>query len=231
MEREPLQQIRTGTVWLVVGRARKPLRPTRANLLAYDRVVRRIDEASFAMLPARFGEVFENADRLNALVVDRHASMRKALDAVEHKTQMTLRLLLPEAPARQGNIGSDPRPPSLKLRRGRAVARRKRRTEAGDITGVLQSSGRTYLEARAAALRPPKLPEVEAVHRRLASLVRRERFRAGPAAGALTLYHLIEKGEDKAYLAAVQKCAAGMPGVTVQASGPFPPYAFTDDIW
>ena len=93
------------------------------------------------------------------------------------------------------------------------------------------SSGRTYLEERAAAFRPPKLPEIEALHRILGSLIRREAFRVGPAIGAVTLYHLIEKGEGQAYRAAVQKCAAAMPSVRVQASGPFPPYAFTDGIW
>lgn len=98
VERERLRVVRAGSASIVVGDARKALGPTPANLLGFDRVIRRIAAASDAILPARFGVLADSVAALKQEVVDR--AFEQALDEVTGRVQMTL-----HAPARPTRAG------------------------------------------------------------------------------------------------------------------------------
>jgi Gas vesicle synthesis protein GvpL/GvpF len=43
------------------------------------------------------------------------------------------------------------------------------------------------------------------------------------------VYHLVDRGQDAAYRAALRQATHRAPGIRVRASGPWPPYAFAPE--
>ena len=86
----------------------------------------------------------------------------------------------------------------------------------------IEESGREYLERRAAESAAPALPEPLArAAGRVTSLVRLERR----ASDGSAVYHLIGRADVEGYLAMLP----ALNGMTV--SGPWPPFAFTPELW
>ncbi len=88
-------------------------------------------------------------------------------------------------------------------------------------------AGQRYLARR---LRARRAPEVDPVRRALRGLVSAERIERHERPPLLaSVYHLVRRGDSKRYLAAVAAASAGLAGVRVSPSGPWPAYAFAPD--
>jgi hypothetical protein len=92
---------------------------------------------------------------------------------------------------------------------------------------VRASGGRTYLEERRRNLVPVMPPQASALLEAVRPFVVRERVEPGMAGLAATVYHLIALKNVGAYVRAARRLAA--PGTVV--SGPWPPFAFTPQLW
>jgi hypothetical protein len=90
------------------------------------------------------------------------------------------------------------------------------------------ASGTDYLHQRRAVR---AVPELEPLRPSLHGIVRAERAERHTRPPLVaSVYHLIDRGAARAYLAAVKRAAHRMPAVRVQATGPFPPYAFAPEL-
>ena len=199
---EPLKTLRCGQIAVVIGTVDAPHRPDRAHLERHDALMRKIVSDLPAGLPARFGLVVRDVDRVHALVEASGLSFREALRLVAGREQMTLRVTV-------------------------ADTRRRPRTPKSSST---PGPGRQYLTARLMRSRVPQDPNLRALRRRLAPLVQKERFQLKDAGHTATLYHLIERGQSAVYLRKVRAFSERHPGVKLTASGPFPPYAFAPGL-
>ena len=86
------------------------------------------------------------------------------------------------------------------------------------------ASGRQYLELRRREASPRVPPRLEAVLARASKYVVQERREKTPA-GAVIVYHLVERGDVASYRTPLDRSS----GFTV--SGPWPPFAFVPEIW
>jgi hypothetical protein len=197
---EPLRLVPLGAVSAVVGDLSERPRPDREPLERQDAVVRRLAEHFAAILPARFGEVFADETTLAGRLASREREMTEALDRVRGCVQMTLRVF--------GEPAAVPEP----------------EVAAG-------GPGSRYLAARRReAERARSLPEIEPIREALRPLLRGERVEraeAGPLLG--TAYHLVLRGQDGAYRAALETARERIGGRRVAATGPWPPYAFAPE--
>src|SRR5262249_4075607 len=143
----------------------------------YHSVVLEIEKASRAILPARFGSVFDDQDDLRAAALARRDAIRDRLALVRGRRQMTLRFFgtrrraaAPE-PVLQGGPGK-----KFLLRRARAAARE--RSAVG----------------------------IDAIDVALADWIRAERVEHASASGLLaTVHHLIDRDRARGYLAALAR--------------------------
>jgi len=88
----------------------------------------------------------------------------------------------------------------------------------------IAATGRQYLELRQREASPRVPPRLEAVLSRASRYVARERREKTPA-GAVVLYHLVERADVDRYRATLH----GVAALTI--SGPWPPFAFVPEIW
>jgi hypothetical protein len=197
---EPLSLLRIGAVSPIVGELPDRPRPDREVLERQEAVVRRLAERFEAILPARFGEVFADEPALAGRLAAREGEMTEALAQVRGCVQMTLRVF--------GEPAAAPEP----------------EVEAG-------GPGSRYLAARRREIEWARsLPEIEPLREALRPLLRAERIEragAGPLLG--TAYHLVLRGQDGAYRAALETARERIGGRRVAATGPWPPYAFTPE--
>jgi Gas vesicle synthesis protein GvpL/GvpF len=198
---EFLKAVPCGDAAVVVGTIAAATPPDRAHLERHDTLMRAIVSAMPAALPARFGLIVRDVDRVHELVEASGISFRDALRLVSGREQMTLRIRLSNKP------------------RSSREARRSSPT-----TGP----GQRYLATRMVRSRLPQDPVLRSLRRRLASLVREERFRLKD--NTATIYHLIDRGQSSVYLTVVRAFSDRHRGVQLTASGPFPPYAFGPGI-
>lgn len=87
-----LERVKTRGLVGLVKRASSTPRPTLAALRRHEKLVRRLWEQTDALLPARFGEVFETAAALRRRLSDERPKLLRALEAVKGRAQLTLRL-------------------------------------------------------------------------------------------------------------------------------------------
>lgn len=88
------------------------------------------------------------------------------------------------------------------------------------------TSGRQYLETRRRVLDPPLPESVERLLAAVRPLTAAERREPGAAGLLLTIYHLIAAEHAEAYLARTRGAAP-----RIVATGPWPPFAFTPQLW
>lgn len=186
-------------LWAVAGTMPTAPSPSVSALRRHDAVVRRLARATDAVLPVRFGTVLAGRAALARALAGRGPTLRRALRLVRGREQMTLRVfgVVAPAPRREGTV-PDGRP------------------------------GTRYLAARlATAVHRRTVPELDAVRRGLAPLVRAERVERHDAPPLVaTVYHLVDRGRSAEYLARLDRAAPRAHPVRVQASGPWPAYAF-----
>ncbi|MEO5895861.1 MAG: GvpL/GvpF family gas vesicle protein [Vicinamibacterales bacterium] len=86
------------------------------------------------------------------------------------------------------------------------------------------ATGRQYLELRQREVSPRVPPRLEALLSRVSRYVAQERREKTPA-GAVVVYHLVERTDVEAYRTTLD----GVSGLTM--TGPWPPFAFVPEIW
>lgn len=90
------------------------------------------------------------------------------------------------------------------------------------------STGTAYLRERRAAASGRGLPGVEAIERAVRDLVAAARVEPGPA--LTSVYHLIWKADRARYRGRIDETAA-LAAIEVRVSGPWPPFAFTPELF
>ena len=168
-----------------------------ATLKAQDALIRALHARADALLPMRFGTTASDPADLQR-AIDAQEGLTARLHAVRGCEQMIVRVFAtPEA----GSL-SPPVPHSSHA----------------------MTSGRGYLEARAALRKPSaELAAIAAAGKALDRDVRVEPAHQPGFHGSV--YHLIERGRAEAYRAAITR-AAERQRVHVVITGPSPPYAF-----
>ncbi|MBX3471553.1 MAG: GvpL/GvpF family gas vesicle protein [Planctomycetes bacterium] len=202
---EPLRLVAPAGLRAVVGALPgAPPAPTPAALREHDAAVRRLEGLAGAVLPARFGQVAADEAALAERIGPRVDALRRALDLVRGREQMTLRLFGPLEATGALPAADDP----------------------GD-TGL--GPGARYLARRRAAL---GVPEAAGLLEALGARVRATRVER-PAAGAgellASVYHLVDRGAADGYRAQVEALAPGLAPRRVRVSGPWPAYAFAGE--
>jgi Gas vesicle synthesis protein GvpL/GvpF len=197
---EPLRLVRHGGLLAAVGERPSPPAPGVHAFSEHDAVVRRLAGMASAVLPARFGEWFPSEEALAEKLAPRAGELARALDLVRGCVQMTLRVF------------GEPASPTI----------------PGPEAGASLGPGARYLaERRREQERMRSLPEIDPLRAVLEPLVRAERTERHSAAPLLgTAYHLVPRDRTAEYLAALEEGRARLPDHRVQASGPWPPYAF-----
>lgn len=194
---EPLRVVRSGEILAVAGeRASRPAPGVHA-FSDHDGTVRRLAARVPALLPARFGEWFPDEQALADKLAPRAKELGEALELVRGCVQMTLRVFGEPAPV----------PPEEAV-------------EGGPGTRYLEERRREHERARS-------LPEINPLRELLAPYLRTEKVeRRGTPPLLGTAYHLIPRESLSEYRTALEQGNERLSGVHVQASGPWPPYAF-----
>jgi hypothetical protein len=194
---ESLRLVRSGDLLAVAGeRASRPA-PGVHSFSQHDGTVRRLAGQFPALLPARFGEWFADEQALADKLAPRAKELGEALGLVRGCVQMTLRVFGEPAPV----------PPE-----GEA--------EGGPGTRYLAERRREHERTRS-------LPEIDSLRELLASYLRAEKAeRRGTPPLLGTVYHLVPRESFSEYRVALEQGQERLSGVHVQASGPWPPYAF-----
>lgn len=203
---ERLRTVDVGGVRAVIGTVARAPKPSLAAMRRYDDIERAVMKAYGSMLPARFGTCAATVDELARAIRDRRLHIRRNLRLVQNRVQMTVRLMARPVTRSESS-------PS-QLRAG---------SEHGDGT----TQGTRYLQQRVAETRIPGADPLRAAVARWVRAERTERQSSGPLAG--TLYHLVPRSAVPAYCRAVGRTAAE-GGLTILVSGPWPPYAFSEEI-
>ncbi len=201
LRNEPLRFPRIGGIVVAAGRVATPPAPSAPALRRHDAVVRRLARAVPAVLPMRFGTVVPDAPTLERFVATRAPAFRGALARVKGREQMTLRVF---------GTGS------------RAGPREPSRPAGG-------GPGTRYLAKRHGPWRRAA-PAVARLRSGLEGLIRGERVEPGVAPPLLaSVYHLIDRGQSRAYRRTVREVACGLDDIRVVSSGPWTPYAFAPE--
>jgi Gas vesicle synthesis protein GvpL/GvpF len=201
LRNEPLRFVRAGGLVVAAGCMASPPARAAAALRRHDAVVRRLARAVPAVLPMRFGTTVPDAATLARLIEARSGDLRRALERVEGREQMTLRVFRAPGSARRGGL-------PVKLHGG---------------------PGTRYLAARQGAWKRAA-PVVARIRAGLAGLIRAERVEPSESAPLLaSVYHLVDRGRSRAYQRAVRDVACRLADIRVVSSGPWAPYAFAPE--
>jgi gas vesicle protein GvpL/GvpF len=165
-------------------------------------IVAQIARRVEAVLPARFGSVVD-ADELARLVARRREAIAQAIDLVRGRVQMTVRLFTTSARA-----AAPVQPP-----------------DGGRVSGT------AYLQERRSAAAPVLPAEVGEISAAVRHLVVRERAEPGQGHVAATVYHLVDRAKIEPYAAAIEAVRPQVGNDTLTVSGPWPPFAFTPELW
>jgi hypothetical protein len=189
---------------IVVERTPPPLAPSRASVVAHDRVVRRLGRTFSAILPLRFATTAPDEASLRALLAPLSGAIGRALDRVRGAVQFDLRVTGRRArrtpPAAAAGPGT------------RWLATKTARLRVPELAPLT--------EATHAIVRATRLERHDAGPWRKAPV-------DAPFASA---YHLVARADVRAWRRAV---ASAVPllaqrKVGVVVTGPFPPYAFAE---
>lgn len=200
MRGERLAFLRAGGLVVATGRLPSAPAPSAAALRRHDAVVRRLARALPAVLPVRFGTTVPEPSALGALLRAGMPALRRALRHVAGREQMTLRVF--------GSAAASPAPPRPAARSG---------------------PGTRYLAARRRAV-SAGAPAVAHLRAGLGKLVRDERVEPSETPPLLaSVYHLVDRGDRRAYARALRELRCRLADVRVVSSGPWAPYAFAPE--
>ncbi len=204
LRRERLRVVGSAGLFAVVGAIDEAPAPAARTLRAHDAVVRRLAAHAEALLPVRFGTVVADVAALTERLEPRGTALRAALGLVAGREQMTLRVYGPEV--------ATPDTPD-------------------DEPASSPGAGARYLERRLTVWRQARsAAEIAPLRPALAGIVVAERVERHDRPPLLaSLYHLVRRGEAARYRRAIARGRAALAPVRVEASGPWPPYAFVDE--
>ncbi|HKV08780.1 MAG TPA: GvpL/GvpF family gas vesicle protein [Thermoanaerobaculia bacterium] len=197
---EPLRVVRSGEILAVAGE--RPSRPAPGvhAFSHHDGTVRRLAACVPALLPARFGEWFPDEQALADKLAPRAKELGEALELVRGCVQMTLRVFGEATVSPSGSVVEE--------------------SGLGPGARYLEERRREHERARS-------LPEIDPLRELLAPYLRTEKVeRRGTPPMLGTVYHLVPRESFSAYRAVLERESEQLSGVRVQASGPWPPYAF-----
>jgi len=176
--------------------------PTRANVLTHERVVEAVLEQGPA-LPFRFATRMESAERLAAVLEERHDELRDALERVRGRVELGVRVL-PRARAED---------PDLSERSSAEPA---------------PDRGRRYLLARAALRRAADRAARE-LHGPLSqAAVASVLSERPPAPAILVAAYLVDRERVEPFRERFAELAASLTHCDAFLTGPLPPYNFVD---
>jgi Gas vesicle synthesis protein GvpL/GvpF len=200
---EPLRLVASGDLVALVGDVSALPEVTALMLRAQDAVLRRLAAEVDAVLPARFGTLLDDDAALAAALGQRRTRLVRALGRVAGCEQMTVRVWgdrpAPVPAAADGEPGTGP--------------------------------GTRYLTGRRSAHEAAhRVPELEPLRQRLGDLVRAERVERHDRPPLLaTVQHLVARGAGARYVDVVDACRTGLRPCRVSVTGPWLPYAFSED--
>jgi hypothetical protein len=192
-----------GGIYAVVQKLSERPVPSEDALRQQHDLVVRIAKRSSAILPARFGSLVAR-EELEKVLTLRRDELARSFDLVRHREQMTVRVF-GDAPEAAPTVAPPvSRPPS----------------------------GTQYLRARREATAGQPLPApVKDLIALVRPFVRAERVEAGHERVHATVYHLIDRGRSSEYRGAVQSLLVADESRTIRVTGPWPPFAFTPELW
>jgi hypothetical protein len=201
---EPLRLVPCGDLLAVTGTIETSPELAATVLRAHDDVVRRLATLVEAILPARFGTLAEDEHALGVGLEPRIDALREGLRLVRGCEQMSLRVF------------------------GVATGEEEVAPGDGPVSGPVSGPGARYLaERRRVHQRATALPGLEPLRRALGLLVRAERIEPHQTPPLLaSVYHLVPRGAAAAYLERLEATRTTLGPWRVEASGPWPPYAF-----
>jgi hypothetical protein len=176
--------------------ARQPSPESQQAVLDHARVVEAVARESAAVLPARFGRSYDDAESLRRALEARAGELRESLERVRDCVEVGLRVLAPEPAVAEA--ASSPAP-------------------AG--------SGRDYMRVRLAAVRDADALADE-LHLPLAALARASTRSMSAPRLLLTAAYLVPRGSLPAFRTRVEELQRSRPGVSLACTGPWPPYSF-----
>ena len=197
---ERLRIVATGGLVALVGDVVDAPAPSALTLRAQDAVLRRLATELDAVLPVRFGTLVSDDVALAEALARRQPQLTRALGRVAGCEQMTLRVWGESVPA----------------------------APAADLGG---GPGTRYLaERRHAQAWAHRVPELDPIRGQLEALVREERAERHDRPPLLaTVQHLIPRGAGGRYVEVIDTARAELRPWRVSVTGPWPPYAFTED--
>lgn len=208
---EPLRVVHIGRLDAIVGQVRTLPAPTDRNLRRYGRLMFALWQRTPALLPARFGSSARDHAELELMVSARDRTLRRSLQAVRNRAQMTLRIM-----------GSG-------IRDRGSTAQSSFPTSRSPIPDPRSPErGARFLRARAEAeRRANEVPDFSPLRPAVRRWIRSERVEKRQ--GVASIYHLVPRGSTDRYREAIQRAAADAR-VRIVVTGPWPAYAFAD-VW
>ena len=199
---EPLRIVRLGGLVALVGDVNELPTPSVVALRAQDAVLRRLAAVLDAVLPVRFGTLMADDTALAEALEPRRPQLARALGHVTGCEQMTLRVW--------GEVALAVVPPSA---------------DASGGPGARYLAGRRHAHAHAR-----RLPELDPLRPWLGDLVRDERVERHDRPPLLaTVQHLIPRGAGPRYIDTVNGGREAVQPWRLSVTGPWLPYAFTED--
>ena len=177
--------------------ARQPSPESQQAVLDHARVVEAVARESAAVLPARFGRSYDDAESLRRALEARAGELRESLERVRDCVEVALRVLAPEQ-ALTSPAASAPAP---------------------------AESGQDYMRARLAAVHDAEALADE-LHLPLAALARASTRSVAAPRLLLTAAYLVPRGSLPAFRTRVEELQRSRPGVSLACTGPWPPYSF-----
>jgi len=193
----PVRVIDCGTLSAIIADVDDAVKPTLEAVRRHDAVLRQIVQGGVTVAATRFGQTFESGDAVARDVRERAARIAQRLEDLDGCVEM--RLLLAQEPA-----------DARSAERSRAPA-----APAGP--------GRAYLEQLKADMRRTRSDL--SLRPALGPVVRAEQVESLPADRGVAFAHLIERGKEAEYRAAVADHAM-LAGARVV--GPLPLYTFIE---
>lgn len=224
---EPVRIVRTSDLAAVVGTVglgefgEQPLRRNiedldwlAATARAHDRVVGAVLRCG-PTIPLRLATLYLDDDRVATLLAERRTEFAAALRAVAGRSEWGVKAY---GDRRSISDAAEQRPSSDPARKGREYLLRRR----------AELAAREEVERRAAA-------HAEAIHAALLSLADDGKLRAATdpvLTGTrnwmiLNGTYLVDDARADDFAALVEDLDTGHPGVTLELTGPWPPYSFT----
>jgi Gas vesicle synthesis protein GvpL/GvpF len=213
---------------------------TAAHLIEHDRVCTVAVGRGYDVLPARFGQTFEDDAALAADYLGRAPSLRAVWAHVAHAVEMTLTLtLLDDAPTRDAapsDVAPSDAAPVAPERPSAARADEPDPVSVGARTEPREAAsagtGYAYLTRVAGPIRARQRareriePFRVAVRAAAGALIRDEAVRSQSLPSAVAVSHLVDRGAMTAYRSIVAEVAVAHPAIRVLFSGPYAPYSF-----